>query len=189
MENSSFSQLSSLPSSSLATIQYHLPYWEIILIFINVPSKRTNKKKKSNTKDCASTGVHRPGFTISRSFEWIPPWLLLQIWMWSQALFISNVKSWKFRQCTSFFHLWLAGCSQEPLSINSLGVIRPWREGNSVAGSLYVPLVFLTSIDPPAFRPCWCMNRMKAALKEPVTDIKSPQTFISLPFILLLKSP
>lgn len=53
--------------------------------------------------------------------------------------------------------------------------------------SLYVPLVFLTSIDPPAFRPCWCMNRMKAALKEPVGDIMSLQTLIQLPFILLLR--
>lgn len=55
--------------------------------------------------------------------------------------------------------------------------------------SLYVPLVFLTSIDPPAFSPCWYMNRMKAAVKEPVTDIMSLQTFIKLPFILLLRPP
>lgn len=32
------------------------------------------------------------------------------------------------------------------------------------------------------------MNRMKAALKEPVTDIISPQAFIKLPFILLLRT-
>lgn len=78
----------------------------------------------------------------------------------------------------------------EIISINSPEVIRPWQERNSSkVCSLYVPLAFLTSIDPPAFRPCWCMNRMKAALKEPVTDIMSPQTFIKLPFILLLRPP
>lgn len=52
--------------------------------------------------------------------------------------------------------------------------------------SLYVPLVFSTSIDPPAFRPCTCMNWIEAALKQPAIDIMSPQAFIELPFILLM---
>lgn len=68
-------------------------------------------------------------------------------------------------------------------------VTGPWRGGNAGVCSLCVPLVFLTSIDPPAFRPRRCMNRMKAALEEPVTDIMSPQTFIKMPFILLLGPP
>ena len=79
MENGSFSQLSSLPLQQLGN--HSIPftsYWDIILIFTNVPSKGGREKNKPYNGEHSSTGVCRPLFTIFHSSEWI--------WMWKAEL-------------------------------------------------------------------------------------------------------
>ena len=153
------------------------------------PVKGKKKKKKPYNKEHSSTGVCHLPFTIFHSSEWL--------WMWKAELSSSGMS------LPPFFFFWktssLGNLNNAPFfpcgrldilywveSRIPLIVTGPWRGGNAGVCSLCVPLVFLTSIDPPAFRPRRCMNRMKAALEEPVTDIMSPQTFIKMPFILLL---
>lgn len=84
MENGSFSQLSSLPLQQLGN--HSIPftsYWDIILIFTNVPSKGGREKNKPYNREHSSTGVCRLLFTIFHSSEWI--------WMWKAELSSSTM--------------------------------------------------------------------------------------------------